>query len=147
MAALWDWLEEQDQPGRQGGLTPTPAGDQPPSLPIVEPPTDRKAPRIAALGSRRKPVHVVEIFVPETRFSSPFGARGGTRMFSQAEVATEYDVEINQPGPTAGYNFDTYISTSPQTSGSRPNISMAPDTGCSWARLNARAVTSGGAWR
>jgi Domain of unknown function (DUF4157) len=120
--AMRRWLEGQSPPDQQGqadqARQPSQQGKpaagtadtagQP--LQVLKPPTDRKAPPgIAHLGSQRRIVHVVEVFVPETRFASPLGPWGSNRVLSQADVVARYDVEINQPDPTAGYNFDTYI--------------------------------------
>ncbi len=113
MAALRQWVEGQNRPVQQDEPAPEAAGAtgaaaQP--LPVMKPPADLKAPPgIAQLGSRRKVIHVVEVFVPETRFASPAGPWGSNRVLSQADVVAQYDVEINQPDPTAGHNFDTYL--------------------------------------
>ena len=113
MAALRQWVEGQNRPVQQDEPAPEGAGAagaaaQP--LPVMKPPADLKAPpSIAHLGSRRKVIHVVEVFVPETRFASPGGPWGSNRVLSQADVVAQYDVEINQPDPTAGFNFDTYL--------------------------------------
>ena len=51
-----------------------------------------------------KQIHVVEVSVEEAVIG-PWT----TRAFSQADVINEYDTEITEPDPSAGYNFDTYI--------------------------------------
>jgi hypothetical protein len=61
----------------------------------------RTAPAIARLPSRRHAVHVVEVVVLPDAI--------GSRMFSQADILKQYNVVIDQPDPSAGYNFDTYI--------------------------------------
>lgn len=56
----------------------------------------------------RKRIRVIEVLVPETKFGSPVGSFG-SRMFSRAEPVASYETEIDQPDPSAGFNFDTYI--------------------------------------
>jgi hypothetical protein len=123
---LRTWMEQQDQPGPAAepgahgagdlpqhlpvGRAPfgLPAHRLPADLPVMQPPANMKAPpRIAQLGTRSKVIHVVDLIVPEYRF----GPLGSTRMFSQAEPVAVHDVMINQPDPSAGYNFDTYLRT------------------------------------
>ncbi len=60
-----------------------------------------------AFGTRKR-IRVVEVLVPETKFGSPVGSFG-SRMFSQAEPIAAYETEVDQPDPSAGFNFDTYI--------------------------------------
>ena len=60
-----------------------------------------------AFGTRKR-IRVIEVLVPETKFGSPVGSFG-SRMFSQAEPVAQYETEIDQPDPSAGFNFDTYI--------------------------------------
>jgi hypothetical protein len=61
----------------------------------------------AAFGTRKR-IRVVEVLVPETKFGSPVGSFG-SRMFSQAEPIASYETEVDEPDPSAGFNFDTYI--------------------------------------
>jgi hypothetical protein len=102
-AALQKWINTE------AGDKKEPDGKPPAPLKRVAPPQLSRGrhvpPGIAQLPQQRMRIHVVEFFVPETRFRG----FGSTKMFSNAIPAAQYDAYIDQPDPTAGYNFDTYL--------------------------------------
>ena len=86
------------RPERDPDIPPKP-------LPVIHPPTNYKAPPgIAGLPRQRKVIRVVDIVVPDAKFGPV-----STRMFSQADAVKQYFAVIEEPDPSAGYNFDTYI--------------------------------------
>lgn len=106
-AALRRWLAPEQAPAAKA--EPEPRVDKPTPVRKLAPPPEHKAPPgIASLAKQRKRVQVLEVFAPPTRSYTPLGDLR-TTTFSQADVLAHYTAEIDQPDPTAGYNFDTYL--------------------------------------